>query len=230
MVSQHKQSPGATAVPNTTENYIGGAWTSPTNDDGQPLTRRRARNSYRSRSRGNRTSTRRSELLTRCSMSSARYRRSSAVSTFSRSRPSSRNASTTSRTRARENARRLGRRKARFAAGVPNMLQGSGNVEDVVRGLDELAIRQPLACSRGLRNASCCTPNAVVRRASTATRPRRATSASALAFVRRGGWVSLLRQPKKFLLWRPARSGTRMRSTSAPTKRPRSSAGTVSNQ
>jgi hypothetical protein len=156
MVSQHKQSPGATAVPDTVENYIDGVWTPSTNDDGQPLTRRQARNSHRSRFRANRISTRWSELLTTRSRSDARHRRLSAASISSRSRPNSTSVSTTSRRRSRAStAKRLGRRKARFAAGVPNMLrEGSGNVEDVARGLDEFAIRQLLACSRRLRNAS----------------------------------------------------------------------------
>lgn len=204
MVSQHEQSPGATAVPDTVKNYTGRVWTPSTNDDGQPLTHRQAGNSHRSRFRANQISTRRSELLTARSRSDARHRRLSTASISSRSRPNSTSVSTTSWKRSRAStARRSERRKARFAAGVRTCFGRETATWKTWHATWTSSRSVSLSRVRGDYAAPPhYTPNTVTRRASTATRATRAMSAS--AFVCR--WISSLR--------RSVRSGVKTRSTS----------------
>jgi hypothetical protein len=224
MASQHQQSPGATAVPDTVENYIGGAWTSSTNDDDQPLTRRRVRNSHRSRFRANWASTRRSELLTTHSRSRARRRRLSAVSTSSRSRPNSTSISTTSRKRAREHARRSGGERRDSSQASRTCFGREAATSKTWHATWMSSRSTSLSRVRGdYVTPPRCTPSAAARRASTATRSAWAMS----AFVRRWGWCLHF---GRFLPRRPARSETRTRLTSTPTKRLKLSAGPMSNQ
>lgn len=204
MVSQHEQSPGATAVPDTVENYIDRVWTPSTNDDGQPLTRRQAGNSHRARFRVNQISTRRSELLTAHSRGVARHRWLSTANISSRLRPNSTSVSTTSWKRSRAStARRSERRKARFIAGVRACFGRETATWKTWHAAWTSSRSVILSCVRGDYVAPPhCTPNTVARRASTATRATRAMSAS--AFVRR--WIPSLQ--------RLVRSGVKTRSTS----------------
>jgi len=156
MTSKQEQSPAATAVPDTVENYVGGEWVSVDSDDGQPLVNPAT-----------------NETLAEVPFSdeetvdAAVQTANEAFDEWSRTPPVERvqylfdlkseledrqediaQALTREHGKTLDEARgeiRRGIENVEVAAGIPNMLrEGSGNVQDVAQGMDEHAIRQPL--------------------------------------------------------------------------------------
>ena len=156
MTSKQEQSPAATAVPDTVENYVGGEWVSVDSDDGQPLVNPAT-----------------NETLAEVPFSdeetvdAAVQTANETFDEWSRTPPVERvqylfdlkseledrqediaQALTREHGKTLDEARgeiRRGIENVEVAAGIPNMLrEGSGNVQDVAQGMDEHAIRQPL--------------------------------------------------------------------------------------
>ena len=156
MVSKQEQPSDAAAIPASVENYVGGEWLPASSDDGQAIVNPATR-----------------EELAYVAFSSAEdvdhtvrtageafeeWRRTPAVERsqylFDLKGELDDRVDDIAATLTREHGKTLAEARGEIrrgienievAAGVPDMLrEGSGNVEDVARGMDEFAVRQPL--------------------------------------------------------------------------------------
>ncbi|MBX0296881.1 CoA-acylating methylmalonate-semialdehyde dehydrogenase [Haloarcula nitratireducens] len=156
MTSKQEQSPAATAVPDTVQNYVGGEWHSVESDDGQPLVNPATGETLADVPYS--TAETVDEAVQTANDAFEDWRATSPVDRvqylFDLKQELEDRQEDIAQALTREHGKTLaeGRGEIRrgienveVAAGIPNMLrEGSGNVEGIASNMDEHAVRQPL--------------------------------------------------------------------------------------